>query len=201
MMLYLVFGFEILGPSLPNNTTESYQFCYISAENEVYGASSPFHFVANTQEMFYRLFNQFNAITNPLQYQPTKLQNEIISDIKANPVSKIWKLALLEKDAEITKLKKEVALLKKTLIAVVTKEDIHEELEDLKHTVGSLKNTLAHQQNEINLLKSQINNSKCNTNGLKIKPSSDNPNITEHELYNIGELKELPPFPFKNFDL
>lgn len=183
--------FAILGPSLPTDTTEVYQFCYISGENEVYGASSLFQFVANIQDSFYPSMQHFK----------TRYQN--VKSPKTKEIKELYTSRVLEeKDKEITGLKKEVALLKKTLMALVMKDTIYKEVADQKCSIISLKRDLALQQHEINTLKTQISNNKvynCNSHKLEIKEDEDTCNIEGQNLFDIGELKELPPFPYQNF--
>lgn len=169
------------GPSLPNNKTETYQFCYISAENEVYGASSPFQFAANIQESFYPSIKHF--ITGDLYVKNA-------SRMKSN------RTIVEEKDKEIYELKKEVALLKKTLTALVMKDSIYKEVEDQKYSIQLLKSALVLQQNEINGLKNQI--SKNSQNKLENNKAEDMCNIEEQNLFDVGDLKELPPFPIQD---
>lgn len=172
---------------------ETYQFCYVSGENEVNGASSPFQFVANIQDSFYSSMQHFRTRCQSVKVQ----EDKVLSAIKPT--------LLEEKDKEIAKLRREVAQLKKALLALVMKDTVYKDIEEQKCSIDSLKCALAAQQKEINGLKNQVNknillNNYSGTNKFDSK-TVDTRNIEEKNLFDVGELKELPPFPFQKFPL
>ncbi|KAJ8949080.1 hypothetical protein NQ318_016984 [Aromia moschata] len=180
---------------LPKNNTEIYQFCYISGENVLHGASSPI---------------QFSAHLSPITTQNTPTPyTEVSCDT----------LQFSEKD-ELLKLKEENAMLRESLKAVIAQKagtnskNYDGDIKELKTITESLQSSLKIQQREINLLKTKIIESGEEYKKLYIEKSKiekkferlknkigddvklDNLPTTNMVNFDIGDLKSIPPFPF-----
>lgn len=156
-----------------------YHFCYISADNQVLGASAPFQFCAEAVKMCTSVISLPNITTSITSLQAADTTNS------------------LEKDKEIIKLKDELAtlkeenwLLKSTLKVIVNNsrngDGVQKELQDLKDVMKVLQKTLQLQEREIGNLKMRLSEQDSLRTADKLKGL----NIVE-----LGELETLPPFP------
>ncbi|CAH0564357.1 unnamed protein product [Brassicogethes aeneus] len=156
---------------LPKSLTDMYQICYISRENELHGASSPFQVGSN--------------FTNPMT-----------CSLESNKKS----LIIIEKnkDEEIQRLREENHMLVEALKLVVRQEKRYEQdIKSLKIVIDRLSNGITNQQQEINLIKAKVfdndqNKIVNNLESLKIQNESK---IIKDNL-DLGDLKSIPPFPF-----
>lgn len=175
--MFLQLFFCVLGPSLPKNTTEIYQFCYINADNEVCGASPPFQFSDGAVK-------PFTSITTSI-YASRIIEND--------------------KDKEIEKLREENSILKDTLKVVISNKsasNLQKDVDELKNTVKFLVAALNSQKKEINALKQKVDVKRCEDRKVsESSTQSDSSWVVPSNLpripYDLGELETLPPFPLK----
>ncbi|XP_018561829.1 calcium-binding and coiled-coil domain-containing protein 2 [Anoplophora glabripennis] len=175
---------------LPKNS-EIYQICYISGENVLQGASSPFQFAAEVIPM-------------------TQSSMSIVSgeDVCDRTIS--------DNQDELRKLKEENEMLRTSLKAVIFQKNgrgaknYDSEISDLRKITDSLKEALAQQQKEINMLKVKITNGgeeyrKLYLEKVKVEKKYDKlrnkmedtgKTVSEAVNFDIGDLKSIPPFPF-----
>lgn len=156
-----------------------YHFCYISADNQVLGASAPFQFCADSVKMstsVASLPNITSSLTSFYAADSTTSQE------------KDKEIALLKQ--ELAALNEENSLLKSTLKLVVqdnlNRNGIQKEVEDLKNVVEVLQKALQLQETEMSGLKARLSEQDTFRTTEQLKSL----NIVE-----LGELETLPPFP------
>ncbi|KAJ8933833.1 hypothetical protein NQ314_013755 [Rhamnusium bicolor] len=177
---------------LPKNSNEIYQICYISGENVLQGASSPFQFTAEVLTQ-----NNMSSIA------PTEELRDKTS-------------ASLGKEYELKKLREENAMLRESLRAVIAQKGVAScknydaDISELKQVMDNLKASLSVQQNDINMLKLKITEGgeeykKLYLDKVKIEKKYDKLKtkmeeaakpVSEMVNFDIGDLKSIPPFPF-----
>lgn len=148
-----------------------YHFCYISADNQVLGASAPFQFCANPPQ----IDNTIDSISNVSGSLTS------IHSINTN--------VTIEKYKEIAKLREENGLLKDTLKMIVqnkNSDSIQKELNEMKNMVRLFQKKLTLQELEIEDLKKKLGE----MDRLKNMEKFNNFNTID-----IGDLETLPPFP------
>ncbi|KAF5287151.1 hypothetical protein FQA39_LY16029 [Lamprigera yunnana] len=184
---------------LPKNTTEIYQFCFISGENNVHGASEPFQFVEDPKsyQSLFRYMSHKGLNSLPDEYK--SLSNSSAMPINIPDV--------IERDREMLRLKEENQFLRSTLKLLVEKQSgkqLTADVEILKKSMSELQFTLFNQQNQIknlqiqvtnsiNYKKSQNDNLECACGGLKKNFQKD---LNINTEFDLGELESIPPFPF-----
>lgn len=171
---FFLWNINIVGHSLPKNSPDlMYHFCYISADNQVFGASAPFQFCSEVPDMSKSIISLPNIISSCSTSMQTADSNVSI-----------------EKDKEIARLREENTLLKDTLKMIVQKnqngDSIQNEIANLKSMVQLFQKALYSQQIEMENLKKKLEERDMLKNSEKFKRL----NITD-----VGELETLPPFP------
>ncbi|CAG9812568.1 unnamed protein product [Phaedon cochleariae] len=191
---------------LPKNNVDIYQICYLSGENELYGASSLFQFSSQKAAV--------TTTTSDAPPPPT-----LAHDVKPKPIPRI------NEDSEVIKdLKEENLMLRTTLKFVVSQKNeqtknYDEDITELRQITDSLKASLDLQQKEINMLKTKIMEGgeeykklyieKCKIEKkyeqLKSKKDEKSKTDLSDKLatvdlldFNIDELRSMPPFPCFN---
>ncbi|CAH1995805.1 unnamed protein product [Acanthoscelides obtectus] len=176
---------------LPKNNVEIYQICYITAENEIQGASSSFQFISEKP----KAAQQPHTTTVPNNCAPQ-------FNLQTN------------RDDEIKQLKEENSMLKGSLKLIIAGQNaqktVAEEMRELKKTVGDLKIVIDVHQAEIDTLKSYIREGvedykKLKLETVKLEKKLDKLKIRKgdgKDDIDIDALKSIPPFPFiyKTYD-
>lgn len=186
--LHVVFKKHVL----PKNCNEIYQICYISGENVLYGASSPF---------------QFAAEVSPIMTQ---------SSLSMASGEDVCDRTMFENQDDLRKLKEENEMLRASLKAMIAQKNgqgsrnYDSDISDLRKITDSLKEALAQQQREINMLKVKITNGgeeyrklylekvkvEKKYDKLKNKVEDNGKIVSDAVNFDIGDLKSIPPFPF-----
>ncbi|KAK4872106.1 hypothetical protein RN001_016230 [Aquatica leii] len=164
---------------LPKNTTDIYQFCFISAENDVQGASELFHFVEKPRNL-------------------SNLSLYSISDINEDRET----LILKEENEFLRNTLKVISGEQKA-------NDYNNDIENLKKVTSELRVTLTNQQNQIKDLHLTVSNWCIDYKALqKEKENLENicENLKKcfqkHLNYmciDFGEFESMPPFPFAKY--
>ncbi|KAB0793408.1 hypothetical protein PPYR_13028 [Photinus pyralis] len=190
-------------PCLPKNTSEIYQFCFISGENNVLGASEPFQFSEKTK-------NYQSLFRSSVLKLDSSMQDDYKSLSNASPSSLNNIPDVIERDREMLRLREENEFLRNTLKILISKQNpkkYDSDIEDLKKLTADLQLTVVNQQNQLKDL--QLHVAKCNSNYKSFRIEEDNlesacDNLKKRfdRTLNIstddefGELESLPPFPF-----
>lgn len=187
---------------LPKSTTDLYQFCFISGENNVHGASEPFQFVEKPKN--YRSLFRYSsfAFDNSMPDDYKSLNNPSPSSINIPDI--------IERDRETIRLKEENEFLRNTLKLLAGKQtgkDYNAEIQNLKKITSELQLTLGNQQNQIRDLQVQVSNWSVNYKALqKEKENLESTcanlkrnlqkDLNINTDIDLGELESMPPFPF-----
>lgn len=176
---------------MPKNSTDLYQICYISGENELKAATSTFQFVAN--------------VNNVSTVKPKERKFIIGSGTASEPLPD-----------PVQKLKEENEILRESLKAVLAQKDAEKsnskDVQELKTVVNDLKDTVQHLQKDVNMLKKKIVEGgeeyrKLYMEKLHVEKKYDklkqqqkkSEKVISKDMINsfdINELKSIPPFPF-----
>jgi len=130
--------------TLPKNSIEVYQFCYINRDNELHGASTPFQFFSGVNLMSVSGMS-VSIPTNSMDY-----------------IKKSQTFLESQKDQEICRLNEENAMLRDTLKAmlyqnkVASTKNYDKEIGELKELTEGLNVMLVQHQKDIDMLKSKI---------------------------------------------
>ncbi|VEN50954.1 unnamed protein product [Callosobruchus maculatus] len=173
---------------LPKNNVEIYQICYITAENEIQGASSSFQFTAEKQK------------STP---QQTTASSESHSSVPH------FNLQINHED-EIKQLKEENSMLKESLKLIIagqnSQKTIADEMKELRNAVDNLKIVVDGHKSEIDSLKSKIREGgeeykKLYLEKMKLEKKLDKVKSRKADSkddIDIDGLKSIPPFPYIN---
>lgn len=176
---------------MPRNSTDLYQICYISGENELKAATSTFQFVANV---------------NIVSVAKPKIERKFVI---GGPST------IHESSNEINKLKEENELLRESLKAILVKKDAEKpndkQIAILTETVNDLKNLVSGLQKDVNMLKHKIVEGGEEYKKLYLEKASvekkfdklkqqvkRGERVISKDMINsfdINELKSIPPFP------
>lgn len=192
---------------LPKSTTELYQICYISGENELHGASTPFQFtVENLQQ---------------IHAPPIPFLTGMKSCMIKSKSSKTSEKDDLKRENELEDLREENSLLKAAIKALISQKNDNgknydEDIAQLKEITDSLKTAMNQQQQEMNILKMKIK--KCGEEYKKLylekihlekklqKEEIDKANKCPNQViktglpmqdFDISNLPSIPPFPMQ----
>lgn len=190
-------------PCLPKSTSEIYQFCFISSENNVLGASEPFQLSDKTKNYHQSLFK--SSIFKLDHSMPDDYKS--LSNASPSPINNIPDI--IERDREMLRLKEENEFLRSTLKILIGKQMAKKcdgDIQDLKKMITDIQLTVVNQQNQIKDLQSHV--ARCDSNYKSVQIEKDNlegrcddlkkryqdVNISTDDEF--GELESLPPFPF-----
>lgn len=190
-------------PCLPKNTSEIYQFCFISGENNVLAASEPFQFSDKTKNYQSLFKSSVFKLDSSMPDDYKSLSNASPSSLNNIP-------DIMERDREMLRLKEENEFLRNTLRILIGKQTTKKydsDIQDLKKMITNVQLTVVNQQNQIKDL--QLHVSRCDSNYKSLQIEKDNLESTcddlKKRLYRdinintddeFGELESLPPFPF-----
>uniref|UniRef100_A0A6P7G2S6 Calcium-binding and coiled-coil domain-containing protein 2-like n=1 Tax=Diabrotica virgifera virgifera TaxID=50390 RepID=A0A6P7G2S6_DIAVI len=187
------------------NFDEIYQICYLSGENELHGASSPFQLSSEKPKPI-EISTSVFTVEDSLYQSLSK--HKVISTVHC------------DHEDEIKKLKEENQILKEALKVALahnespqsTSKNYDKDIADLKQITGELKSCLEMQRQEFDVLKTKITDSKEEYKKLylekyKIHKKYEHlktklereakPNNFRLE-FDISDLDSMPPFPLSN---
>nr|CAI5834216.1 unnamed protein product [Callosobruchus analis] len=172
---------------LPKNN-EIYQICYITADNEIQGASSSFQFTGEKRK------------STP---QPTTPPNESHAALPQFNLQ-------INREDEIKQLKEENSMLKESLKLIIagqnSQKTFSDELKDLRNSVDNLRIVVDGHKSEIDSLKSKIREGgeeykKLYLEKIKLEKKLDKVKSRKadgKDDIDIDGLKSIPPFPYIN---
>ncbi|GLV34502.1 hypothetical protein CBL_09750 [Carabus blaptoides fortunei] len=206
--------------SLPRDTNEFYQLCYLSGENAVCGASIPFQFTnangtmltSTYAECFESLQMNLSKTTSGFGSQRSSLVVDSLT-VKETSPAVTYSNNLI---ADVAQVKEENKQLKRDLLQTTTSlQRCDSQMKDLQSEVDSLKSVLQVTQNDVADLKLRMDMAndeyrklyaektrterkyeklvtKCQVR-VSQKKTMDSTSDTSCDF--IGELEPLPPFP------
>ncbi|KAI4457014.1 calcium-binding and coiled-coil domain 2 [Holotrichia oblita] len=161
---YVVFNQSVL----PKNTTDMFQLCYISSENQTYGVSEPFQLTnPNMKLSSLDCIRSFNSDSD---YMSLNCERELL---KLREENKFFR----------DKLQIFMSMLMNTQTLVCQQQ---KEINRLKERCDRLENKTMSMSLKDNLC-NNFNNNTLKTLGTM---------ITTTDFFDIEELETLPPFPF-----
>lgn len=192
---------------LPKNVTELYQICYISGENELHGASSPFQF---TMDVFKK-----NTSPYEIMMKSSMIESKTSSKMSAKVNEKRDKELEVLRDKELDDLREENSLLKLAIKALSLQKnegkDYDNDISELRAVTESLKTAMTQQQQEMNVLKMKIKEcgeeyKKLYLEKLKLEKKvqkektektikEKNRSYPLENGFDITNLPSIPPFP------
>nr|CAH7751172.1 unnamed protein product [Callosobruchus chinensis] len=177
---------------LPKNNVDIYQICYITAENEIQGASSSFQFTPEKRRS-----------TSPPPPTTAIAPSETRTSLPQFNLQ-------INRDDEIKQLKEENSMLKESLKLIIAGQNSQkmfaDEMKDLRNTVENLKIVVDGNRTEIDSLKSKIREcgeeyKKLYLEKMKVEKKLDKIKSRKtdgKDDIDIDGLKSIPPFPYIN---